>query len=179
MTAARTPSQRGTSNRRRGHTAERDVARWLRSNGYPHAERAVRTGFRAAARVSPDPGDITGTPFMLWSVKDCAVEQTAKWFDELDDMSDNASSAGCLTFLIHKRRGHADPARWWCWQWQSQYLDLYRTWLEHVDEVRQIGELPLWVPTGTEYPMRMELGHVVPLLRAAGYGDPVDPEKVA
>lgn len=174
MTASKTPSQRGTSNRRRGLTAERDVARWLRGNGYPHAERAVRTGFRVADRVSADPGDITGTPFMLWSVKDCAVEQTAKWFDELDDMSDSAQTAGCLTFLIHKRRGHADPARWWCWQWQSQYLDLYRTWLEASLPEDYSWSLPLWVPTGTEYPMRMELGHVVPLLRAAGYGDPPD-----
>lgn len=165
-----TNSERGTANRRRGHQAERDVACWLRSNGYPHAERAVRAGFRTADRTAADPGDITGTPFMLWSVKDCAAEQIARWFDELDDMSDNANTAGCLTFLIHKRRGHADPARWWCWQWQSQYLDLYRTWLDSIDHAHP--ELPLWIPPGTEYPMRMELGHVVPLLRAAGYGDP-------
>lgn len=170
--AAKTPRQRGRANRNRGHQAERDVSRWLRANGYPHAERAVRAGFRAADRAAPDPGDITGTPGILWSVKDCAVEQTAKWFDELDDMSDNAHIGGCLTFLVHKRRGHADPGRWWCWQWQSQYLDLYRMWLQQVDEVRRIPELPLWIPSGTEYPMRMQLGHVVPLLRAAGYGDP-------
>ena len=88
-------------------------------------------------------------------------------------MSDEANSSGCLTLLVHKRRGHADPARWWCWQWQSQYLDLYLTWLEHAaDDVPPHGELPLWIPRGTEYPMRMELGHVVPLMRAAGYGDP-------
>lgn len=168
MTAP-TPSPRGTANRRRGHQAERDVARWLRANGYPHAERAVRAGFRTADRTTADPGDITGTPFMLWSVKDCAAEHTARWFAELDAMSDDANTAGCLTFLIHKRRGHADPARWWCWQWQSQYLDLYRTWLDSIDHAHP--ELPLWIPSGTEYPMRMELGHVVPLLRAAGYGD--------
>lgn len=150
------------------------MCRYLRTNGFPHAERAVRTGFKAADRTSADPGDITGTPFLLWSVKDCAVERLDTWLDELDDMTDNAQTGGCRSFLVVKRRGHADAARWWCWQWQSQYLDLYRMWLEHVDEVRQIPELPLWVPTGTEYPMRMELGHVVPLLRAAGYGEPAE-----
>lgn len=170
--AAKTPSQRGRANRNRGHQAERDVCRWLRTHGWPHAERAVRAGFKAPDRTAPDPGDVTGTPFILWSIKDCAAEQIPRWFDELDDMSDNAHTAGCLTLLVHKRRGHADPGRWWCWQWQSQYLDLYRSWLHLVDEVRGIPELPLWIPSGTEYPMRMELGHVVPLLRAAGYGSP-------
>lgn len=172
MSGARTHSQVGRANRRRGHDAERALARYLRTAGWPHAERAVRAGFRAADRVSQDPGDITGTPGLLWSVKDCAAEQTAKWLDELDDMTDNAQHGGSRSFLIVKRRGHADPGRWWCWLWQGQYLDLYRTWLERVDEVRQIPELPLWQPAGTEYPLRMELGHVVPLLRAVGYGEP-------
>ena len=172
MTATlETASKRGRANRNKGAQAERDVCRYLRANGFPHAERAVRAAFKAADHSAPDPGDITGTPLVLWSVKDCAVERIDDWFDELDDMTDNAQTGGCRAFLIVKRRGHADAGRWWCWQWQSQYLDLYRTWLEHVDEVRQIPELPLWVPAGTEYPMRMELGHVIPLLRAAGYGD--------
>lgn len=173
--AAKTPSQRGRANRNKGNQAERDLCRWLRINGLPHAERAVRTGFRTLDRTSADPGDITGTPLILWSVKDCAVEQIGKWFDELDDMSDHAQTSGCLTLLVLKRRGHADPARWWCWQWQSQYLELYRTWLEGVViDRRRIPELPLWIPPGTEYPMRMELGHVIPLLRAAGYGSPLE-----
>lgn len=167
---AKTASERGRANRNKGHQAERDLCKWLRANGFPHAERAVRTGFRTGDRTSPDPGDVTGTPFVLWSVKDCAAEQISRWFDELDDMSDNAQTAGCLTLLVHKRRGHADPARWWCWQWQSQYLGLYRAWLEQFG----IPELPLWIPPGTEYPMRMELGHVVPLLVAAGYSTPVE-----
>ncbi len=175
MTAAtKTPSERGRANRNKGAQAERDLCRWLRTAGFPHAERAVRTGFRTLDRASADPGDITGTPLILWSVKDCAVEKIGRWFDELDQMSDNATEHTLMRLIVHKRRGYADPARWWCWQTQSQYLDLYRSWLEHVDEVRQIRELPLWLPTGTSYPMRMELGHVVPLLRDAGYGTPTE-----
>ncbi|BBG01580.1 hypothetical protein [Pseudonocardia autotrophica] len=82
-----TAAQRGTANRRKGHTAERDVAKYLRAVGYPNAERAVVTGFAAATggRLKADPGDIAGVPFIV-SVKDCATEQLGKWLDELDAM---------------------------------------------------------------------------------------------
>jgi hypothetical protein len=155
MTAAKTPSQRGTSNRRRGHQAERDLCNWLRRNGFPHAERAVRTGFRIGDRVSADPGDITGTPGIVWSVKDCAVERTDQWFVELAAMKAPASSE--IGLLVVKRRGHADPHRWWCW-----------TWLEEI-----AGPAPGGLGLGRWFPIRAELGHVIPLLRAAGYGTPI------
>lgn len=160
MTAAPTASQRGSTNRRRGIQAERDVCRWLRANGFPHAERAVRTGFRAVDRTSADPGDITGTPFILWSIKDCAVEQIGRWFDELAAMDAGAD----LGLIVHKRRGHADPARWWCW-----------LTLGHLVQLVIPTHLPaavLAVADGSPAPLRMELGHVVPLLVAAGYGTP-------
>ncbi|HWD79273.1 MAG TPA: hypothetical protein VG497_10325, partial [Kribbella sp.] len=66
----RTRSEIGRSNRNRGAVAERAVVAWLRDNGFPHAERAVRTGYRTADRVSADHGDITGTPLLAWQVKD-------------------------------------------------------------------------------------------------------------
>lgn len=166
-----TASQRGLANRNRGAQAERDLCRWFRANGFPQAERAVRTGYRTADRVFADQGDITGTGLTIWSVKDCARERIADWFDELDEMSDNSEHGSVNEcFIVQKRRGHADPGSWWCWQWQSQYLGLYRRWLERTGHIDQFA--PMWVPEGTEYPMRMELGHVVPLLLAAGYGEP-------
>lgn len=165
-------AQRGRANRDRGHRAERDVVRWLRDNGFPSAERAVRTGYRTASRVAADPGDITGTGPVLWSVKDCARERIDAWMDELDAMSDDSQYGGVsVPLLVVKRRGHADPGRWWCWLWQGQYLDLYRTWLVRSNLTDPYDNLPLWTPTGTEYPLRMELGHVMPLLLAAGYGE--------
>lgn len=168
MTTAQ--AQRGRANRNRGATAERDLCRWLRLNGYPDAERSVRTGYRTAARVLADQGDITGTGPILWSVKDCARECIDAWFDELDDMSDNSQlGSAALRLLVVKRRGHADPGRWWLWQDQSQYLQLYCNWLMREEKI--FGWPPLWVPPNTACPMRMELGHVVPLFRAAGYGE--------
>ena len=158
MTAARTPSQRGAANRRKGHQAERDLAKWLRSNGFPHAERAVRTGFRTLDRVSADPGDITGTIGIVWSVKDVAVEHTAMWLDELDAMASDTDGA-TVGLLVHKRRGHASPERWWCWIRYESLIEL------------AVGST--CTGCAEPFPIRMELGHAVQVLRHAGYGDPI------
>lgn len=155
-----TASQRGAANRRRGLTAERDLCRWLRSNGFPQAERAVRTGFRTADRTSADPGDIAGTG-LIWSVKDCAVERLPEWLAELDTMDHRATPGPePLRLLVVKRRGHADPARWWAY---LRLLDLTRLLSRTIPGPVAI----VW-----DAPVRLEVGHVVPLLRADGYGDP-------
>lgn len=159
MTAAtRTPSQRGRANRTKGAQAERDLCRWLRGNGFPGAERAVRTGFNAGGRYGADPGDLTGTPGIVWSVKDCAVERLDQWLDELETMRDAENAR--LGLLVHKRRGHADPARWWCWAPFDQWLSL------------RDANTPPDGPWGC--PARLELGHAVTLLRTVGYGDPIE-----
>lgn len=126
MTAAtRTPTQRGSANRRKGHTAERDVAKYLRAVGYPDAERAVVTGGSITAvdgsvtRLRADPGDVAGVPFIV-SVKDCAAEQVDKWMVELDAMQHLTGAADPPRLLVHKRRGKADPSRWWCWMTLAQ-----------------------------------------------------------
>lgn len=154
MTTTTTASARGKANRTRGHKAERDLCKWLRPNGYPHAERAVRTGYRTPEHTSPDPGDITGTPGIIWSVKDCGVERLPVWLVELDTMT----TAGDIGLLVIKRRGHANPGQWWCWLQLDQLITL-------IDG----GQDP-----GFRFPVRLELGNVVLLLRAAGYGSPVE-----
>jgi hypothetical protein len=157
VTAARTPSQSGAYSRRKGVVAERDLCRWLRVNGFGQAERAVRTAVRTPERSVADPGDITGTG-LLWSVKDCGTERLRAWFGELDAME---APAGVPRLLAQKRAGHADPAQWWCWMRLHTllHLALASTAVDH-------DELP--------EPVRMELGHVVPLLRTAGWGDAMD-----
>lgn len=156
MTAA--ASARGRSNRNRGHQAERDVARWLRSNGYPEAERAVATGFRAPERSSADPGDVRGVP-MVVSVKDCATERLSVWWAELAAM-DPARQVPRL--LVVKRRGHADPGVWWCWMRLDHLAALCH---DTVDPA------PWWADT----PVRMDLAAAVRLLRQAGFGVPDRP----
>ena len=152
MTAARTPSQIGRANRRRGATVERSVARYLAA-WWPDAVRAVRS-------TTPDPGDIANTsPSLWWSVKDCDVERYPAWFAEMAE-----KAQGRIGLLVVRRRGHADPARWWCWTTLHDHNEL-------------VGAPPPGAMAGVldEWPVRMELGHVAPLLHAAGYGDPAAP----
>lgn len=154
-TAAKTPSQRGRSNRNKGNQAERDLCKWLRANGFPGAERAVRTGFRVADRASADPGDITGTPGIVWSVKDAIVERHPEWRAELDAML-QAVAPDTRGLIVHKRRGHADPGSWWCW------IPIYDLATLLPGAHGFIG--PHW--------FRATVAEVVDLLHGAGYGDP-------
>lgn len=154
----------GAMSRNKGATAERDVVRFLRTVGFGGAERAVRTGYRTFERVAADPGDITGTPGIIWSVKDVAEDRARKdctlsgWFAELDAMHGQPSD---VRLLVHKRSGKSDPARWWCW------MRLYM--LHHVAQATASPD-----PLDGQVPVRMELGHVIPLLHAAGYGDAIE-----
>jgi hypothetical protein len=155
VTTPKTRSQLGKMSRNKGAKAERDVVAYLRTVGFGGAERAVRTGYRTKDRAAADPGDITGTPGIVWSVKDVATEQLAKWLDELDAMEGPSDD---VRLLVHKRPGKADPSRWWCWTYLDTLVDL-------------VTDRPM---TFDSFPVRMELGHVIPLLHAAGYGDAVE-----
>jgi len=148
-----TPTERGRSNRRRGHDAERAVAKYLRAVGFPGAERAVRTGYRAGNRTVPDPGDITGIPGVVFSVKNDQSNQIVKWLHEIDITRDAHGAE--LAVLVVRRKGKGDVSRWWAWV-----------------------PLPMLARavTGTVVPgltgfACLELGDLVPMLHRAGYGD--------
>lgn len=146
MTAVRTPSQVGASNRRRGATCERTVARYL-SAWWPDCVRAIRN-------TTPDPGDLANTsPSLWWSVKDCAVERYPEWFAEMAE-----KAAGRVGVLVVRRRGCADVGRWWCWL--------------RLDDLRDL----IAAPSGCgcdlpdpDAPVRLELNALVTLLDADGY----------
>lgn len=144
--------------RTKGATAERHVVKYLRTVGFGGAERAVRTGYRTAAHYSADPGDVTGTPGIIWSCKDVVEERLDRWFDELDAM---AGRPGDVRLLVHKRSGKSDPGRWWCWMRLHTLMALNAT--------ASWADLP-------NPPLRLELRHVVPLLHVAGYGDAIEEE---
>jgi hypothetical protein len=162
VTAAKTRSQLGKMSRNKGAKAERDLVTYLRMVGFGGAERAVRTGYRTATRTSADPGDITGTPGIVWSVKDAAVERIDAWLEELDAMAaDPRLPVNDVRLLVHKRRGHAIPDKWWCWL--------------RLDALMALNPTASWshLPD-PDVPVRMELGHVIDLLHFAGYGDPTE-----
>ncbi|MGW1675985.1 hypothetical protein [Saccharopolyspora sp. NPDC002376] len=149
-------SERGKSNRRRGLDAERAVARYLRTVGFPGAERAVRTGFNAGGRTVADPGDITGIPGVVIQIKSVARENIAAWMEEVAEQSLNAESA--IGILVQRRPGKADAGRWWAWVMVAELVDL------------TTGAPGEYMGASMHRPVRMELGHLVPLLRQAGYG---------
>lgn len=91
-----TAAARGRASRRRGVTYERDVIRWLRDHGAPHAER-TSTG-RAQTR-----GDLDGIPGVHIELRNRARLELAAWLDEVVEAAGTA-----LPLLVVKRRGTAD-----------------------------------------------------------------------
>jgi hypothetical protein len=163
VTVAKTRAQLGRMSRNKGAKAERDLVAYLRMVGFGGAERAVRTGYRTKSRIAADPGDITGTPGIVWSVKDAAVERIDAWLDELDAMAaDPRLPVDDVRLLVHKRKGHAIPDKWWCW--------LRLCTLQQITDAESNIAPFEWA-----MPVRMELGHVIDVLHAAGYGDPTEP----
>lgn len=141
-------SARGRSNRTKGATAERDVAKWLRP-WFPDACRAVRNTY-------PDPGDVDCTsPGLFWSVKNTQVESTNAWMGEL-----NRKCGMRLGILVVKRKGHASPGEWWAW---LTLRDL-RVLMGFDDSGRSVA----W-ESSLDEPCRMELGALMPLLVAENY----------
>jgi hypothetical protein len=67
----------------------------------------VRTGYRTGQRSAADPGDLTGTPGIVWSVKDCAADDVRIRLDELDTMT--SGSADCSRPSVR-----AVAVRSWC-----------------------------------------------------------------
>jgi hypothetical protein len=153
-TATATASARGRANRRKGHDTERQLARWFRTQGWPGAERAVRTGFTAADRAVADPGDITGMPGLVVQAKYVAREQIDSWMAETEQQ--RAAAGADYGLLVVRRTGRADPGQWW-------------VWLPLRGLTRIATGLGVPAPHG-DTPVRLELGHLVPLLRDAGYG---------
>lgn len=145
-----------------GKQTEQMAARWLRDNGFPHAERTVRTGYRTASRDVADAGDIDGTPGLAWQVKSLrpatrAEREVPAWLTELEFQ--RAHTGADIGILVVRRWGTTDAGRWWA------YLDT-------VDLIQAAGGLVAALPADVVMPARLELRHAVTLLHAWGYGDP-------
>lgn len=144
-----------------GKDTEQRVARWLRDNGHPHAERTVRTGYRTADRTLVDGGDIDGTPGICWQVKSLRPATRAEtsvvgWLAELEDQ--RAAAKADVGILVVRRWGTTDVGRWWAF-------------LDTVDLIQAAGGLVAALPADIVMPVRMEMRHAVLLLAAWGYGE--------
>jgi hypothetical protein len=89
--------------KRMGSKAEREVVVFLRSAGFPHAERRI-----AGARL--DRGDIAGIPAVAIEVKDHGRTELAAWVDEARAEAGNADARWPVVW--HKRRGRGSAGDW-------------------------------------------------------------------
>lgn len=95
-----------------GTEAETAVVRYLRDNGWPHAERRALSGAK-------DLGDITGCPALVWEVKGGAAAKSAgpkdvdRWLDETETERLNASAD--IGILVKARAGYGvrRVGMWW------------------------------------------------------------------
>lgn len=134
---------RGRRNRANGAEGERRVARYL-GTWWPAACRAVRN-------TAPDPGDVAEThPRLWWSVKNVVAEQYTAWLAEM-----TVKAEGRIAVLVVRRRGYADPGRWWAWL--------------TLADLAAITSTPLSTEQVAAEHVRMELHVLVALLDAGGF----------
>jgi hypothetical protein len=152
----------------RGKDTERKAAAALREHGFPHAERTVRTGYNSGERVLGDRGDIDGTPGLVWQVKSLRPASRAEaavpaWLIETETQRRDARAA--VGVLVVRREG-VTAARWWA------FVTL-RTLYGLADGFT--GNLTSGMPTSVRAaPVRLELRDACLLLRAYGFGEPVE-----
>jgi len=142
-----------------GTAAETAVVRAARTRGFAGADRLTLTG-------SQDRGDIGLCPGVIIEVKGGQTARTASdgliesWLAETE--RERLHARADVAFLVTQRAGVGAPNahRWWAW-WRLGWLDALTGSLPGSD-------LP-------DTPVRIRLGDALALLRAAGYGNPLDP----
>lgn len=90
--------------KQKGTAAETAVVRYLRDNGFIHAERRALHG-------TLDKGDITGCGPIVFEVKDHKTITLSAWLKELHDEIVNANAN--TGAVIAKRRGTTNPGDWY------------------------------------------------------------------
>ena len=89
--------------KRKGTAAETAVVNYLRTRGWPHAERRALNG-------AGDRGDIAGVVGTVIEVKAHARMELAAWLDETARETENDGAKYGVTW--HKRRGRGSPGDW-------------------------------------------------------------------
>jgi hypothetical protein len=138
-----------------GTYAETAVVRAAIRHGFPGADRLTQRG-------RYDRGDVGLCPGAIIEVKGGDAARNASdgmiegWLIETERERDNAGAVH--GFLVVQRAGVGAPNahRWWAW-WRLGWL------------AGGVVDSPVY-----RTPIRMQLGDALQLLRAAGYGNPLD-----
>lgn len=147
-----------TRSRDIGTVAETAVVAYLRTHGWPNAERRALAG-------AHDLGDVTGTPGLVWEIKAGRAAEAASdgligdWLEETETERRNAGAD--LGVLVTKRAGFG-PARAASWHAHLDLTSFYA--LTHA--MRPLPQDLLGAP------VRMTLSTLLPLVHTAGYGTP-------
>jgi len=134
----------------KGTAAESAVARVMRANGWPDAERSALHGAK-------DRGDLTGIGAVCVEVKGGhAAEQASDgqvlaWMAELDTECVNKGADVGVLVLKRKGVGHGNAERWWAVMWLHDVAPGNDLWRDPV-------------------PVRMTLADACRVLSALGYG---------
>lgn len=142
----------------KGTAAETAVVKYVRLNGFGGADRQPLRGNR-------DAGDILLCPGIVLEIKahksagagQSGAAQLAAWMSQAAAERYNAGAALCP--LIVKRTGTTNVAQWWAYLPFQDISDLMG------------ATAHLSFPPATA-PICMTVGHLITLLRSAGYGDP-------
>ncbi len=149
--------------KQKGTAAESAVVRHVQVNGFPHAYRNALTG-------SKDHGDVTLCPGVIVEVKSHAGGPStgqptpgvlAEWMRQTD--VERAHARADFGVLVVKRSGTTDPSRWFAYVPFNAVAELLTGTSNH--------SLPDVIE---ETPVCLCFGVVLLLLRAAGWGSPLD-----
>lgn len=106
-----------SASKAKGSAAERDLVTFLRTAGFPHAERRL-------AGSAQDRGDIAGVPGVVLEVKNHASLNLAGWVDEA--VLEQANDGADYGIVVHKRRGKGNAGDWYATLTVAQMARLLR-----------------------------------------------------
>lgn len=89
----------------KGTAAESAAVLFLREHGWPHAERLALQG-------ALDRGDITGTPGIVWEVKNCVDYNLPGWLAEAETERENAHADHGIVIAKPAGIGAKSVDRW-------------------------------------------------------------------
>lgn len=106
--------------RAKGTAAETALVNYLRTAGFPHAERRATNG-------AHDRGDIAGVLGTVIEVKNCARVELAAWIDEA--RRETANDGAAIGAVWHKRKGTTSPGKWYVTTDGDTFAVLLRAYL--------------------------------------------------
>lgn len=92
--------------KQKGTIAESALVAYLRTSGFPFAERRALTG-------SVDLGDITGTPCLVWEVKNHKTYKIPEWMQETQLEAENAKADYGILVIKPNGVGLTNQKNWW------------------------------------------------------------------